>query len=190
VILKDFPASRAKSSAVLLEALLDGVVPFCHLLSTKPRGVARASILLLRSSPSGLRSCIATAQNQRGNCHQNDSAHSLLHIGPATVPATAIAKDNRRLRYGCVCLVIAAPPSPRETRRCRGVPRLSTRGRRTGFRPRRELGWGTTGWGLLSEMPIEAGQSTAWFLKRAAKGLDRSGRIKQASFSVVLHGKR
>jgi hypothetical protein len=76
VVLKNLPACAAKSFPVLLEALLDGIVAICHLLSAKPRRIVRASLLLLRGA--GLRSRRATSQNQDGNCYQNDSAHLLL----------------------------------------------------------------------------------------------------------------
>src|SRR5712691_12513152 len=76
VVLKNLPACAAKLFAVLLEALLDGMVAICHLLSAKPRRIVRASVLLLRGA--GLRSRRAISQNHDGNCYQNDSAHLLL----------------------------------------------------------------------------------------------------------------
>jgi hypothetical protein len=79
MILKNLPACSAQLFTVLLEALLDRGVAIRHLLSAKPRRVARASRLLLRSTVSGLRQCTATPENQRGNCCQNNSAHALLH---------------------------------------------------------------------------------------------------------------
>jgi hypothetical protein len=66
----------AKLVAMLLEALLDGAVAIRHLLSAKPRRIARTSAPLLRRA--ALRLCIATAENQDGNCQQNNSAHCLL----------------------------------------------------------------------------------------------------------------
>ncbi|MDB5636965.1 MAG: hypothetical protein JWP51_1873 [Bradyrhizobium sp.] len=78
VLLKCLAACPAKSFTVLLEALLDGVIAFRQLISAKPRRIARASLPLLRRALSGLRSRIATSQNQRGNCYQNKSAHCFL----------------------------------------------------------------------------------------------------------------
>jgi hypothetical protein len=68
MILKNLPACSTELLAVLLEALLNGVVAVRHLLSAKPRGVARAGAPLLRSTVWDLRQCIATSQSQRGNC--------------------------------------------------------------------------------------------------------------------------
>jgi hypothetical protein len=65
MVLKDLPACPAKLFTLLLEALLDGVVTFCHLLSAKPRRIAGASLVLLRSARR--RSCIATSQSQHKN---------------------------------------------------------------------------------------------------------------------------
>jgi hypothetical protein len=75
VILKDLPACVTELLAVLLEALLDGVVAVSQLLSAKPRCVARTSVALLRRARLGLR--VAIAQNQHGKC-QHNPAHSLL----------------------------------------------------------------------------------------------------------------
>jgi hypothetical protein len=76
VVLKDLPACSTELFAVLLEALLDGVVAICQLLSTKPRCIARAGLMFLRRAV--LRSRIAPSQNQRGNCYQDNSAHLFL----------------------------------------------------------------------------------------------------------------
>jgi hypothetical protein len=64
VFFKRFPACSAEPLTVLLEALLDGVITICQLLSAKPRSVARASLLLLQGASAGLRPCVATYQNQ------------------------------------------------------------------------------------------------------------------------------
>jgi hypothetical protein len=79
VLLKYLAACPAKSFTVLLEALLDGVIAFRHLISAKPRRIARASLPFLRRALSGLGSRIATSQDQRGNGYQNNSAHCFLH---------------------------------------------------------------------------------------------------------------
>jgi hypothetical protein len=64
VILKDGPAGAAEAFTMLLEALLDSIVTLTHLLSAKPRRVARASLPLLRTAVLRLR--IAAAKSQRG----------------------------------------------------------------------------------------------------------------------------
>jgi hypothetical protein len=85
VILKCLAACPAKSFTVLLEALLDGVIALRQLISAKPRRIARASLPFLRRALSGLRSRIATSQNQRGNGYQNNSAHCFLQ-GNRSIP--------------------------------------------------------------------------------------------------------
>jgi anti-sigma factor RsiW len=64
VILKHGPACAAKPFAVLLEALLDGIVTLAHLPPAKPRRVARASLPLLWGAILRLR--IAASKSQRG----------------------------------------------------------------------------------------------------------------------------
>lgn len=96
MLLKCLAACPAKSFTVLLEALLDGVIAFRQLISAKPRRIARASLPLLRRALSGLRSRIATSQNQRGNCYQNKSAHCFLR-GDCSLPPDFMCDRRRRV---------------------------------------------------------------------------------------------
>jgi hypothetical protein len=61
VVLKNLPACPTKMLTVLLEALLDGVVAIRHLLSAKPRRIARTRAAFLWRAASGLRPCTATS---------------------------------------------------------------------------------------------------------------------------------
>jgi NADH:ubiquinone oxidoreductase subunit B-like Fe-S oxidoreductase len=47
------------------EALVYGIIAIGHLLSTKPRRVTRASLMLVRCAPFGLCLRHAASQNQR-----------------------------------------------------------------------------------------------------------------------------
>ena len=76
VVLKCLSARSAKSFAILLEALLDGVIALRQFIPAKPRGIARAGVSLLRGAFLG--SCVAKSQNQDVNYHQNNSAHGFL----------------------------------------------------------------------------------------------------------------
>jgi hypothetical protein len=73
VVLKCLAAGAAEPITVLLEALLNGIVAIGHLLSAKPRSVARTSLPLLRGA--GLSQRSRTAKDQPGNCDQNDPVH-------------------------------------------------------------------------------------------------------------------
>jgi hypothetical protein len=75
VVLKNLPACPTKMLTVLLEALLDGVVAIRHLLSAKPRRIARTRAAFLWRAASGLRPCTATSENQRGDGRQDNSVH-------------------------------------------------------------------------------------------------------------------
>jgi hypothetical protein len=55
MVLEGLPACPTKVCAVLLEALLNGVVAVGHLLSAEPRRIARAGAPLLSSTVSALR---------------------------------------------------------------------------------------------------------------------------------------
>jgi hypothetical protein len=95
---------------MLLEASPDRVVALCHLLSAKPRRIARASVPLLWSA--GLRSGIAAFENQHRNCQHSCPAHSLVpNVGcprNATLPnARSWDWVPRRGRSDAVCPVPA-----------------------------------------------------------------------------------
>jgi hypothetical protein len=93
MFLKHLPACPAKPVTMLLKALLDGVVALGHLLSAKPRCIARASLMLLRRPLSGLRSCIATSQNQQRKSYQSNSAHCYLQYAHFA-PPQEMARDS------------------------------------------------------------------------------------------------
>jgi hypothetical protein len=77
VRLKDLAARAAQLCTVLLEALLNSVVPLVQMLSTKARCIPRAGVPLLWRA--FLRQGgIATSENQHAHRQQGNFAHSLL----------------------------------------------------------------------------------------------------------------